>query len=457
MTRLLLRGGRVIDPVQGLDAVCDVLVEDGRIATVSSARGAPDRPDALAAAAEVAHAPDAPAPEPGAAHAAQVLDATGLVVAPGFVDPHAHLCEPGWEHRETISTGVTAAAAGGYTAVCAMPDTDPAVDDPAAVGFVVAAGRRAKGARVFPAAAATVGRAGERLTEFGELVEAGAVAVGDAGRAIRSSALMRLALEYAQSFDVPVLAHSEDPWLAEGGVMHEGVVSTRLGLRGKPAAAEEIGVARDLALAEATGGRVHLQRVSTATSCRLIRQARERGVRVTAEATPHHLLLSHDLLESYGANYKVDPPLRPRADVEAVQTALAEGVIDAVATDHAPRHYDEKEEAFDDAPFGAVGLETAFAALHTELVRKGVMPLSTLLARLSSGPARALGLPDGLSDGLAPGSPADLVLLDLEAEWEVDPDAFLSKSRNTPFAGRPVVGRVVRTLVAGETVWTFAR
>lgn len=453
MTRLLLRGGRVIDPVQGLDAVCDVLVEDGRIAAVSSARETPASPEAPAISSSASHAPDAHTPD---APDAEVLDAAGLVVAPGFVDLHAHLCEPGWEHRETISTGAAAAAAGGYTAVCAMPDTDPAVDDPAAVGFVVAAGRRAKGARVFPAAAATVGRAGERLTEFGELVEAGAVAVGDAGRAIRSSGLMRLALEYAQSFDVPVLAHSEDPWLAEGGVMHEGIVSTRLGLRGKPAAAEEIGVARDLALAEATGGRVHLQRVSTAASCRLIRQARERGVRVTAEATPHHLLLSHDLLESYGANYKVDPPLRPRADVEAVQAALAEGVIDSVATDHAPRHYDEKEEAFDDAPFGAVGFETAFAVLHTELVRTGIISLPTLLARLSSGPARALGLPDGLPDGLSPGSPADLVLLDLEAEWEVDPDAFLSKSRNTPFVARTVVGRAVRTLVAGETVWTLA-
>ena len=431
VTRLLVRGGRVIDPTLGLDAVRDVLVEDGRVAAVGEGLLSP---------------PEEGDPSP------QVIDASGLVVAPGFVDPHAHLCEPGWEHRETIATGVAAAAAGGFTAVCAMPDTDPPVDDPAAVGFVVAAGRRASAARVFPAAAATVGREGERLTEFGEVVGAGAVAVGDAGRAIRSSRLMRLALEYAQSFDIPVLAHAEDPWLAEGAVMHEGVVSTRLGLRGKPDSAEEIGVYRDLALAEATGGLIHLQRISTATSCRLIRQARERGVRVTAEATPHHLLLSHDLLESYGANYKVDPPLRPRADVEAVQAALADGVIDSVATDHAPCHYDEKEQAFDEAPYGAVGFETAFAVLHTELVLKGVVDLPTLIARMSSGPARALGLPNG---GLAPNSPADLILIDLEDEWEVDPAAFWSKSRNTPFAGRRLVGRVVRTLVAGETVWTL--
>lgn len=432
MTRLLVQGGRVIDPAQGLDAVCDVLVEDGRIAAVGENL-----------ASTIPPPPDGPPP-------AQAIDAAGLVVAPGFVDLHAHLCEPGWEHCETIASGVAAAAAGGFTAVCAMPDTDPPVDDPAAVGFVVAAGRRASGARVFPAAAATVDRAGERLTEFGEVVEAGAVAVGDAGRAVRSSGLMRLALEYAQSFGVPVLAHSEDPWLAEGGVMHEGVVSTRLGLRGKPGAAEEIGVYRDLALAEATGGRLHVQRVSTAASCRLIRQARERGVRVTAEATPHHLLLSHDLLESYGSNYKVDPPLRPRADVEALQAALADGTIDAVATDHAPCHYDEKEQAFDDAPYGAVGFETAFAVLHTELVLNGVVDLPTLIRRMSSGPARALGLPH---EGLAPGSRADLILIDPQAEWEVDPESFLSKSRNTPFAGRRLVGRAVQTLVEGETVW----
>ena len=423
----------MIDPVQGLDAVCDVLVEDGRIAAVV---------ENLASTVP-------PAPPEGSPPA-KSIDAVGLVVAPGFVDPHAHLCEPGWEHCETIASGVAAAAAGGFTGVCAMPDTDPPVDDPAAVGFVVAAGRRASGARVFPAAAVTVGRAGERLTEFGEVVEAGAVAVGDAGRALRSSALMRLALEYAQSFGVPVLAHSEDPWLAEGAVMHEGVVSTRLGLRGKPGAAEEIGVHRDLALAEATGGRLHLQRVSTAAACRLIRQARERGVQVTAEATPHHLLLSHDLLDSYGSNYKVDPPLRPLGDVEALQAALAEGTIDAVATDHAPRHYDEKEQAFDDAPYGAVGFETAFAVLHTDLVLKGVTDLPTLIERMSAGPTRALGLPCG---GLAPGSPADLTLIDPKEEWEADPDSFLSKSRNTPFAGRRLVGRVVRTLVAGETVW----
>ena len=423
MKRLLIRGGRVIDPAAGTDAAADLLVDEGRIVNVGPSL----------------------APE-----SAEVVDARGLVVAPGFVDPHAHLCEPGWEHRETIATGARAAAAGGYTTVCAMPDTDPVVDDPASVGFIVAAGRRARGARVFPVAAVSAGRKGEQLTEFGEVVDAGAIAVSDAGRAVRSSMLMRLALEYAQAFDVPVLSHPEDAGLAEGGVMHEGVMSTRLGLRGKPAAAEEIGAARDLALAEATGGRLHLQRVSTAAAADLVRRARARGVRVTAEATPHHLLLSHDLVAGYGTEYKVDPPLRTPSDSGALREALADGTLDCIATDHAPRTYDEKEQAFDDAPFGVVGFETAFAILHTRLVLEGVLALPELLARLSTGPARALGLAGGT---LAPGDPADLVLIDTDAKWTIDPAAFLSKCRNTPFGGAEATGRVVRTLVGGETVW----
>ena len=424
MTRLLIRGGRVIDPVAGIDLHADVLVEDGRIGAVG---------------AELDSA------------GAVLLDAADLVVAPGFVDPHAHLCEPGWEHRETILTGARAAAAGGYTAVCAMPDTDPVVDDPASVGFIVAEGRRARGARVFPVATVSVGLKGERLTEFGEVVDAGAVALADAGRAVRSSTLMRLALDYAQTFGVPVLSHAEDAGLAEAGVMHEGVMSTRLGLRGKPAVAEKIGVARDLALAEATGGRLHIQRVSTGVAAALIRRAKAHGVRVTAEATPHHLMLSHDLLAGYGTEYKVDPPLRTRGDIASLREALADGTIDCIGTDHAPRHYDEKEQAFDDAPFGVVGFETAFAILHTHLVVTGVLPLPALLKRMSAGPAGALGLPGG---SLEQGGPADLVLIDPEMAWTIDSAAFLSKGRSTPFDGADVVGRVVRTLVGGETVWS---
>lgn len=423
MSRILIRGGRLLDPGEGIDLQGDILIDDGRIVAVAQSL----------------------APEN-----AELLDARGLVVCPGFVDPHAHLCEPGWEHRETIATGALAAAAGGYTTVCAMPDTDPPVDDPASVGFIVAAGRRATGARVFPVAAISAGRKGEHLTEFGEVADAGAVAVSDAGRAIGSSKLMRLALEYAQSFDIPVLSHPEDRDLARGGVMHEGVMSTRLGLRGKPAAAEEIGTARDLALAAATGGRLHLQRVSTAAAVELVRRARANGVRVTAEATAHHLLLTHEVVASYGTEFKVDPPLRTRRDTEALSGALADGTIDCIATDHAPRHYDEKEQAFDDAPFGAVGFETTFAVLHTRLVVTGRLELATLVERMSTGPARALGLP---GSALKAGEPADLVLLDPAARWTIDPAALQSKCRNTPFAGEEVAGRVVRTLVGGRTVW----
>lgn len=426
MKAVLIRGGQVIDPATDGDArQADVLVADGRIGAVGTDLDA---------------------------DGADVLDAAGLIVAPGFVDPHAHLCEPGWEHRETIRTGALAAAAGGYTAVCAMPDTDPVVDDPASVGFIVAAGRRARGARVYPVAAVSAGCKGERLTEFGEVVDAGAVAVCDAGTSVASSGLMRLALQYARTFGVPVLSHCEDRDLARKGVMHEGVMSTRLGLRGKPAVAEEIGVARDLALARATGGRLHVQRVSTGASAGLVRAAKAAEVQVTAEATPHHLLLSHELLADYGTEYKVDPPLRTASDVELLVAALVDGTIDCIATDHAPRHYDEKEQAFGDAPYGVVGLETAFSILHTRLVRNNRLSLKTLLDRMSTGPARALGLPGG---SLAAGRPADIVLIDPELEWTVEAGSFCSKGRNTPFGGARLVGRVVRTLAGGETVWSL--
>ncbi len=421
--RLLIRGGRLVDPAMGIDAPSDVLIEDGRIQAVDTRIEIVDT---------------------------RVLDASNLVVAPGFVDPHAHLCEPGWEHRETIRTGARAAAAGGYTSLCAMPDTDPPVDNPAAVGFVVGKGKRADGARVHPAAALSVGLKGERLTEFGELVEAGAIAITDGGRPVRSTSLMRLALLYAKSFDVPVLAHAHDADLARGGVMHEGVVSTRLGLRGIPAVGEAIGVSRELALAESTAGRVHIQRVSTAAAAGLIARARDRGIRVTAEATPHHLMLSHEMLGGFGTQYKVNPPLRTGLDVDGVRAALVDGTIDCVATDHAPRHYDEKERAFDDAPFGVVGLETTFAVLHTHLVLEGAMELPTLIQRMSPAPAAALGIEAG---SLARGMPADLVMIDTTRRWTIRPSRFLSRGCSTPFHGEEVVGKVVRTLVGGRTTW----
>jgi dihydroorotase len=263
---------------------------------------------------------------------------------------------------------------------------------------------------------------------------------------------MRLALEYAQTFDVPVLTHGEDPHLAKRGVMHEGVVSTRLGLPGNPAVAEAIGIARDIALAEMTGGRLHVQRVTTGEAVRLVREAKARGVRVTAEVTPHHLVLTHEDVDGYRTDCKVDPPLRPAADVKALREGLADGTIDAVATDHAPRHYDEKEAAFGDAPSGVVGLETAFPILHSRLVLEGVLDLATLIRRMSTGPAEVLGVPGGR---IAAGSPADVVLLDVTSDWTVDQGALLSKSRNTPFGGWSVQGRAVRTWVDGVTAWTL--
>jgi len=420
---LLLQGGRVIDPSRDFDQTADVLIQDGRIAGVGASLGTPD--------------------------GAEVRDVRGKVVAPGLVDVHVHLREPGNEDVETVASGARAAAAGGFSAVCAMPNTDPVTDNQAAVGFIVRQSVRAGLARVYPIGAISVGQRGERLSEFGEMVGAGAVAVSDDGKPVASSHLMRTALEYARTFGVPVADHCEEPTLAAGGVMHEGLVSTRLGLKGIPAAAEEIMVARDILLAELTGAHVHLCHMSTRGSVELIRRAKQRGIRVTAEATPHHLTLTDHACDGYDTHAKMNPPLREPADVAALRAALKEGVIDCIASDHAPHAYDAKEAAFDDAPFGIVGLETAFAVAYTELVAGGVLALHELVARMSTVPVGLFRLPGG---SLKPGAPADVVALDLTARWTVDPVAFFSKSRNTPFAGRRVTGRAVLTLVGGKIV-----
>ncbi len=424
MRPVLIKGGRVIDPSQNRDEVADVLLIDGVVAEVGNDIGTPDD--------------------------AEVVDAVGKVVAPGFVDVHVHLREPGKEEAETIATGARSAAAGGFTGVCAMPNTDPVTDNQAAIGFVIKQAREAEAARVYPIGTISIGQRGERLAEFGSMIAAGAVAVSDDGRPVVSSHLMRTALEYARTFDIPVADHCEEPMLSEGGVMHEGLVSTRLGLKGIPAAAEEIMVARDILLAELTGGHVHLCHMSTRGSVDLIRRGKDRGINVTAEATPHHFTLTHDECSRYDTNTKMNPPLREAEDVDAIREAIADGTIDVIATDHAPHHYESKERDFDDAPFGITGLETALGLGMVELVAPATMTLSVLVRRLSTDPARIFGLPGG---SLVRGTLGDVVVFDPDAKWTVTVDGFVSRSQNSPFIGRDLVGRVERTFVGGRTVF----
>ena len=424
MTTILIRGGRVIDPSRGTDGVADLLVEDGKITAVGRGVEAPQ--------------------------GATILDASGKIVAPGLIDLHVHLREPGQEDLETVASGAMAAAAGGFTAVCAMPNTDPVTDNQAAVGFIVSQAQRAGKARVYPIGAVTLGQRGEQMAEFGELVGAGAVAVSDDGKPVASSHMMRTALEYARTFGIPVANHCEEMSLALGGAMHEGLVSTRLGLKGIPAAAEEIMVARDIILAELTGGHVHLCHMSTRGSVDLIRRGKEKGIRVTAEATPHHFSLTHERCAGYDTNAKMNPPLREAADVEAIRQGLKDGTIDVIASDHAPHHYDAKEREFDHAPNGIIGLETALGVAIRDLVESGVLTLPELVDRMSTQAARIFHLPGGT---LAVGAPADVVVFDPAERWVVRPEQFHSKSRNTPYAGTELVGRTHQTVVRGRVVY----
>ncbi|MEO8032183.1 MAG: dihydroorotase [Gemmatimonadota bacterium] len=421
---VLFRGGRVIDPSRGTDGTADLLVVDGRIAGVGHNITPPTD--------------------------AEIHDIPGMVVGPGLIDLHVHLREPGQEDLETVATGAMAAAAGGFTAVCAMPNTDPVTDNQATVGFIVRQSMRAAKARVYPIGAVTLGQQGEKLSEFGEMVGAGAVAVSDDGKPVASSHMMRTALEYARTFNIPVADHCEDMSLAAGGAMHEGIISTRLGLKGIPAAAEEIMVARDIILAELTGGHVHLCHMSTRGSVELIRRGKDKGINVTAEATPHHFSLTHQACEGYHTNAKMNPPLREDADREAIRQALKDGTIDVVASDHAPHGYDAKEREFDQAPNGILGLETALGLAITELIVPGILTMPQLMLRMSTTAARIFGLPGGT---LSAGAPADLVIFDPAAVWTVEPSRFYSKSRNTPFGGRQLTGRVEWTLVGGRTVY----
>jgi dihydroorotase len=420
---LLIRNGRVINPATQLDAVADVLVEGGVIRQMG--------------------------PELRAAETVEVIDATGKVVCPGLIDIHVHLREPGYEYKETVATGTRAAAAGGFTGVCCMANTDPVNDTGSITEYILERARTEGRVHVYPIGAVTRGLRGEELSELAELAETGCVAFSDDGRCVMSAALYRRAMEYTLPFGTPLISHAEDHTLSRGGVMNEGVVSTELGLPGMPAAAEDVMVARDILLAELTGAHVHVAHLSTAGAVRLVREAKARGVRVTAEVAPHHLVLTEEAVRAYDPNTKMNPPLRSKRDVEALIEALADGTIDCIATDHAPHAVSEKEGEYDRAAFGVVGLETAVPVLLDRLVRPGLLPLGTLIARLSRDPARVLNLPGG---SLAPGARADITILDLERELTVDPARFLSKSRNTPFAGWRLRGGPWMTIVSGQRV-----
>jgi dihydroorotase len=416
----------VIDPGQGLDQCVDVLIDDGRIAGVGKdleyLEGIPE------------------------------FDAEGLVVAPGFIDLHTHLREPGFEHKETIETGCLAAAAGGFTAVCCMANTNPVNDEPAVTRYIMEKANRAGAVRVYPIGALSKGCQGDELAEIGEMVQAGAVAISDSPNPVANSLLMRRALEYCRSFDIPIIVHPQDDVLSDRGAMNEGRVSTRIGLRGMPAAAEESIVARDLLLAEFTGGRLHLGHLSTAGAVEAVRAARARGSKVTCEVTAHHFsMIDEDVATSnYDPQWKMNPPLRTENDRQAILEGLADGTIDAIVSDHAPHHQDEKEMDFADAPFGISGLETAISLALDRLIHPGIIDLTALVRLMSVNPAKIVGVPGG---SLKIGSPGDLTVLDLDRPITVDPSSWLSKGRNTPFGGARLKGGPAATVVGGRVVW----
>jgi dihydroorotase len=430
--RTLIRGGRVIDPCTHLDSMVDILIDGGKIAAIGAnaiEMASPHRQSALQTPLEV-------------------IEAQGLLIVPGLIDLHTHLREPGFEYKESIETGSAAAAAGGFTSVACMANTNPVNDDAAVTEYIIDKARAVGLIQVFPIGALSVGLAGERLAEIGELKQAGVVGISDDGNSVMNSQLMRRAFEYAGMFGLPVISHCEDTDLAAHGVMHEGRVSTELGLRGIPAQAEDIMVARDIALAELTGGRLHIAHVSTAGAVRLVHDAKARGLRVTAEVTPHHLILTDEAVRGYDPNTKMYPPLRTAADVEALRRALRDGTIDAIATDHAPHDLADKEVEFDQAPMGIIGLETALP-LTLRLVDEGVLPLGDAIAQLTCGPAQVLGLAKGT---LQVGADADVTLIDTQAEYVVDRREFRSRSRNSPFHGWTLKGRAVMTIRAGTIV-----
>jgi dihydroorotase len=420
MNVLRITGGRVIDPSQGIDQVTDLWLKGEHVLGLG--------------------------PQPHH-HPSRVIDAAGKVVCPGLIDMHVHLREPGREEDETIATGTAAALAGGVTSVACMPNTEPGLDNQAAAEFVYLQAERAGNANVFPVGAVTKGRQGEELAEMGGLVEGGAVAFTDDGSPVSSAEIMRRALEYCRMFDKAVLSHAEDLELTRGGVMSEGVESMRLGLRGMPAAAEEVMIHRDIELARMTRGRLHILHVSTAGGVDLIRRGKERGVSVSGEACPHHFTLTDRCLRTFDSNYKMSPPLRTEGDVQAVIAGLKDGTLDVIATDHAPHAPEKKMRELDQAPNGIIGLETLLAVCVVALVEPGHLTWPPLIEKLTVNPARVLGIDRGT---LKPGADADVTILDPAAEWTIDPSTFRSKSRNCPFAGWKVRGRACTVIVGGQ-------
>jgi len=429
MNRLVIKGGRLVDPAQNLDGLYNIYVMSGRIASIKKA--------------------EADTSEVG--NGVEVIDASGLTVIPGLIDAHVHLREPGYEYKEDIRTGTLAAAAGGFTAVMCMANTKPVNDNESVTRYIL---NKAEGAaaRVYPVGAVSVGLKGECLTEMAELKAAGCVAFSDDGVPVANSGLMRRALEYSQVVNLPVISHAEEHELVGAGVMNEGDVATRLGLKGIPNAAEDTMVARDIALAELTGGRLHIAHVSTRGAVELIKCAKARGVRVTAEATPHHLALTDEAVEGYDTNAKMNPPLRSRVDVEALRQGIKDGVIDCIATDHAPHSSMEKDIEFDKASNGIIGLETAFSVIYG-LVENGMLTLNEAVRAMSTNPAKAFGIEGGR---LSVGSPANMAIIDLGRSWTVDPRQLNSKSKNSPWLGRELKGTVVKTVLAGNIVYSRA-
>ena len=423
MNKLLIKNGRVIDPASGFDLIADLALENGRIA-------------ALGVNLDFANA--------------EVYDATGLVVAPGFIDIHVHLREPGIEHAETIETGARAAAAGGFTSICCMPNTVPVNDNATVTSYIIDRARKFAVTNVFPIGAITKGSAGEELAAIGSMKNAGIVAISDDGRPVMNARVMRRAMEFARSLDLPVIDHCEDLNLSAGGDMHEGLTSTRLGLRGVPASSEDVMVARDILLAKSTGARFHVAHLSSANSVAMVAHAKKLGLPVTCEATPHHFAITDADVASYDSNCKMKPPLRSSCDVEAVIDGIVSGAVDAIATDHAPHPGSEKMQEFEKCPFGILGLETALGLSLEKLVHTGKISLGAMVALFTTGPARVLRLERGT---LAAGAPADVTIFSAGVEWTYDVNQSFSKSRNSPFNGRTFRGGPMATIVSGNVVW----